>query len=208
MASSSPLLCLLSDFRTLADARVRAHSWGHEFLHHTFLYHLSRLDHRHNFSPYFLPIYLNLTLPDSTPSALLSILRHPLASFLPQVSLVLGAGFALTPAIGLEGAMFFQTALFIVFNKVCTSQYFLWPLPLVPLVSFPGLSWRTLAVCLAAWVGAQALWLATAYKLEFLGQPVYLPLWGAGLLLFAVSVAGLGALLDGGVTPTPTAVSK
>ncbi|TXT07267.1 hypothetical protein VHUM_03437 [Vanrija humicola] len=176
--------------------------WGDEFVHHTFLYHLSRLDHRHNFAPYFLPIYLNLTLPPAgAPGALLAALRHPLASFLPQVSLVLGAGAALTPAIGLEAAMFFQTALFIVFNKVCTSQYFLWPLPLVPLVSFPGLSWRTLGLCLAAWVGAQALWLATAYRLEFLGEPVYLPLWAAGLLLFVVSIGGLGALLDGTVAP-------
>ncbi|KAL1406822.1 GPI mannosyltransferase 1 [Vanrija albida] len=176
--------------------------WGDDFLHHTYLYHLSRLDHRHNFSAYFLPIYLNLTSP-APAAGLLAALRHPLASFLPQVSLVLGAGLALTPAVGLEAAMFFQTTLFIVFNKVCTSQYFLWPLPLVPLVAFPGLRWRTLALCLAAWVGAQALWLATAYRLEFLGEPVYLPLWAAGLLLFAVSIAGLGALLDGAVAPAP-----
>lgn len=93
--------------------------------------------------------------------------------------------------------MFFQTALFVIFNKVCTSQYFLWPLPLVPLLSFPSLTWRNLALVLGAWVGAQALWLSFGYRLEFLGEPVYLELWGAGLLLFAVSAVGLGVLLDG-----------
>jgi hypothetical protein len=107
---------------------ANARSWGAPFLEHTFTYHLSRLDHRHNFSPYFLPIYLNLTSdPGSTPASLplslvLKVLRHPLASFLPQFSLVLGAGFALEGVLGVEGAMFFQTAIFVVFNKVCTSQ--------------------------------------------------------------------------------------
>lgn len=174
-------------------------SWGQPFLEHTFLYHLSRLDHRHNFSPYFLPIYLNLTSSAGASPAgvFLSALRHPLASFLPQFSLVLAAGLALQPALGVEGAMFFQTAIFVVFNKVCTSQYFLWPLPLVPLLRLPALSWRTLIVALAAWIGAQALWLSTAYRLEFLAEAVYLPLWGAGLVLFGVSVVGLGVLLDG-----------
>jgi len=36
-------------------------SWGMPFLEETFLYHLIRSDHRHNFSPYFLPIYLSST---------------------------------------------------------------------------------------------------------------------------------------------------
>lgn len=102
-------------------------SWGQPFLEHTYLYHLSRLDHRHNFSPYFLPIYLSLTGGDASVdspwlSALLNVLRNPLASFLPQVSLVIIAGVALTRAVGIEAAMFFQTALFVAFNKVCTSQ--------------------------------------------------------------------------------------
>jgi phosphatidylinositol glycan class M len=183
--------------------------WGQPFLEHTFLYHLSRLDHRHNFSPYFLPIYLNLAgegggdISNLSPAAqlALAVLRHPLSSFLPQISLALASGAALQriPSLGLEGAMFFQTALFVVFNKVCTSQYFLWPLPLVPFLRLPRLSWAALGAALAAWVAAQALWLGTAYRLEFLALHVYLPLWGAGLLLFAVSVAGIGVLLDAAV---------
>ncbi|CAK9779766.1 hypothetical protein CC85DRAFT_286267 [Cutaneotrichosporon oleaginosum] len=170
--------------------------WGEPFLEHTFRYHLARLDHRHNFSPYFLPIYFARTLP-SDGGALLRALRHPLASFLPQFSLVLGAGFALTPRLGVESAMFFQTALFVVFNKVCTSQYFLWPLPLVPLLTFPSLTWPRLGAALAAWVAGQALWLSQAYRLELLGESVWVRVWAAGLVLFAASVWGLGVLLAG-----------
>jgi phosphatidylinositol glycan class M len=35
--------------------------YGHAFLHEAFLHHLSRQDHRHNFSVYFYEIYLTMT---------------------------------------------------------------------------------------------------------------------------------------------------
>ena len=100
--------------------------WGQPFLQHTFLYHLSRLDHRHNFSPYFYPIYLSLFPINSSlpPSAIITALRHPLASFVPQFGVVLAAGFMLTPRTGLVFATFVTTAVFVVFNKVCTSQVY------------------------------------------------------------------------------------
>lgn len=122
--------------RQTADGITPSHSrtvltfnrWGQPFLHHTFLHHLTRLDHRHNFSPYSYPIYLSLfprALGNGDPSGhlqpLLTFLRHPLTSFLPQASLVLAAGI-LTLETGLGFAMFVQTATFVVFNKVCTSQ--------------------------------------------------------------------------------------
>lgn len=106
---------------------TNTHSWGEPFLEHTFLYHLHRKDHRHNFSPYFYPIYLSFfSTTDCSHTApmevMLRFLRHPLASFLPQATLVLGAGWVLTPVVGLSMAMFVQTVAFVIFNKVCTSQ--------------------------------------------------------------------------------------
>ncbi|OCF41456.1 phosphatidylinositol glycan, class M [Kwoniella heveanensis CBS 569] len=215
--------------------------WGQPFLEHTYLYHLTRQDHRHNFSPYFYPIYLSFynsanhntsiipalntpstSTPTPTPmtgsvvSDLISrIVRNPLTSFLPQLSLVLLSGFGLESAtrsattesteIGkgssnLETAMFVQTAAFVVFNKVCTSQYFMWFLPLLPPIlsslTSLSLSRRKIAILVGSWVIAQAVWLATAYQLELMGRSVYLAVWAGGLSLFGVSIWVLGELID------------
>jgi hypothetical protein len=53
---------------------------------------------------------------------LAKIIHHPLTSFLPQTTLVALAGFKLPKVIGIEGTMFFQTVIFVIFNKVVTSQ--------------------------------------------------------------------------------------
>jgi phosphatidylinositol glycan class M len=44
-------------FLSLGAAMYRL--YGSPFLHHTYLYHASRTDPRHNFSPFFYPAYLN-----------------------------------------------------------------------------------------------------------------------------------------------------
>ena len=104
-------------------------SWGQPFLDQTYLYHLSRQDHRHNFSAYYYPIYLSFFSQSGTPSpphlivqTIQSIARNPLASFVPQAGLVTLIGLYITPRTSLEFAMFLQTVIFVVFNKVCTSQ--------------------------------------------------------------------------------------
>ena len=92
----------------------------------TYLYHLHRLDHRHNFSPYFYLIYLAYPNPSSEPYQLSlwrSLLRSPLTSFVPQMILSLGTGVMFgRKREHLVFAWFVQTVVFVIFNKVCTSQ--------------------------------------------------------------------------------------
>ncbi|GEM10220.1 phosphatidylinositol glycan, class M, glycosyltransferase family 50 protein [Rhodotorula toruloides] len=96
--------------------------FGEPFLQETFLYHLSRLDHRHNFSPYFYSYYLSLSPSLRSSSSPLQVLaRHPLAAFGPQLTLSLGLGF-LFGNQDLPYAWLVQTFAFVAFNKVCTSQ--------------------------------------------------------------------------------------
>lgn len=84
-----------------------------------------------------------------------------------------------------------QTIAFVAFNKVCTSQYFLWFLWLLPLV-WPSLKVGKIetGLALVAWVGGQALWLSQAYQLEFEAKQVFARVWASGLLLVGVH-AGL-----------------
>lgn len=87
--------------------------YGQEYLYEGFLYHLVRKDHRHNFSPYFLPFYLESVkaLPQGV----------NMAVFIPQVLLLMVIGYRYGRR-HLPFACFLQTFVFVAFNKVCTSQ--------------------------------------------------------------------------------------
>ncbi|EJD02392.1 glycosyltransferase family 50 protein [Fomitiporia mediterranea MF3/22] len=168
--------------------------WGYPFLYETYLYHIHRLDHKHNFSPYWLPIYLThpayAYLQPGQPALWQRFARSPFASFVPQMILSLGSGlvFGRAGSQHLPFTWFVQTAAFVTFNKVCTSQYFLWYLTILPLV-LPSLAIaRAKAIMMiAAWVGAQALWLKFAYDLEFLGKNVYYYVWICSILFLIVN---------------------
>jgi GPI mannosyltransferase 1 subunit M len=99
----------------LASTNWMYHLHGHDFLQHTYLHHFSRLDHRHNFSPYHLTLYLSSAAP--TRGIAISSL-----AFIPQLTLV---GIVIPLALmgqDLATTMFAQTFAFVAFNKVCTSQ--------------------------------------------------------------------------------------
>ncbi|EGX89387.1 mannosyltransferase (PIG-M), putative [Cordyceps militaris CM01] len=174
--------------------------YGTPFLVHTYFHHVTRIDHRHNFSPYNVLLYTNSATPTDTASA--SSLRTESLAFLPQLllSCVL-IPFALAKK-DLATSMMAQTFAFVTFNKVCTSQYFLWYMIFLPLY-LPGSSMlrnpKLGISALVLWVVAQAAWLHQGYELEFLGMSTFVPgLWLASLVFFLVNCWILGIIISDG----------
>lgn len=107
--------------RTLADCSIR---YGSPFIDHTYAHHITRLDHRHNFSPYNVLLYLTSAPAAPTASGTPPPAQFSYASvaFLPQLFL---SGVLLPLAFAkwdLPTTLFAQTFAFVTFNKVCTSQ--------------------------------------------------------------------------------------
>lgn len=152
--------------------------YGWDFLNEALLYHLTRIDPRHNFSIYFYHIYLHHQHGFST--------LEKLSSFLPQMMVQLALIFSFFEDILF--CLFAQTVAFVAFNKVVTAQYFVWYFCLFPLIlpwSNLKLKWKGF-VCILVWMASQLHWLAWAYLLEFKGKNVFVQLWLASLIfLFA-----------------------
>ncbi|KAI8099307.1 PIG-M-domain-containing protein [Halteromyces radiatus] len=150
--------------------------YGDDFMENTYLYHITRKDHRHNFSIWFYQMYLGF--------------EHPwmgLLAFVPQLAMVTVTGIVFAKDVFF--ACFIQTFLFVTFNKVCTSQYFMWYICLFPLI-LPStdiqLKWKGIFLILS-WIAGQGLWLQSAYQLEFLGQNTFFSLWLASLFFFLMN---------------------
>ncbi|PNY29855.1 GPI mannosyltransferase 1 [Tolypocladium capitatum] len=171
--------------------------YGRPFLVHTYLHHVSRIDHRHNFSPYNILLYLTSAAPSSSSS-----LRTESLAFIPQLLL----SCVLIPLAlakrDLATSMMAQTFAFVTFNKVCTSQYFLWYMIFLPLY-LPGSSLLERPAlgmsALVPWVVSQAAWLQQGYELEFLGRSTFFPgLWLSSLGFFLVNCWILGIIISDG----------
>lgn len=158
--------------------------YQYDFLYNAYLYHLTRIDHRHNFSVYNVALYYKsaIKVVKDEPTAATGVIKLALHvvnnieryAFLPQLSLsaiLIPFAFAKT---NLLSALFIQTFAFVTFNKVITSQYFIWFLIFLPnyLVGSKLIKRANLGLGLAVlfgWVTTQGLWLYNAYNLEFLG---------------------------------------
>lgn len=95
-----------------SPANQPCYSYGTPYLTHSYLHHVTRIDHRHNFSPYNIFLYLASADPSSS----------SLHAFLPQLILsCLFIPFVIAKK-DLATSMMAQTFAFVTFNKVCTSQ--------------------------------------------------------------------------------------
>ncbi|KAI9846939.1 MAG: GPI mannosyltransferase 1 [Thelocarpon superellum] len=168
--------------------------YGWPFVQHTYLHHVSRIDHRHNFSVYNTLLHLNASPAGS------SDLRLESLAFIPQLSLAALILPLMLAKLDLASTMLAQTFAFVTFNKVCTSQYFLWYLTFLPFY-LPNSSLRArrhmglLAAFL--WVLGQALWLQQAFRVELLGISTFVPaLWAIETVFFAINVWILGVVVS------------
>lgn len=71
--------------------------------------------------------------------------------------------------------------------QVCTAQYFVWWLTLLPFVlpdvDFTGIIWPSVL-----WVLSQLHWLLWAYLLEFQGKAVHPQVWCASICMLAANI--------------------
>ncbi|EPT26226.1 mannosyltransferase (pig-m) protein [Toxoplasma gondii ME49] len=150
--------------------------YGWPFLDAAYLYHFSRVDIRHNFSLFFYLLYLSAQIP----SKALGII-----TFVPQMATCLLVGCYYAQKGKLELALFLQTLIFVALNKVCTAQYFLWWLALLPFAVAstdmrPRTCWQIVRL-LAFFEATHFAWLFFGYEIEFLGKPSFFPMFVASL---------------------------
>lgn len=90
--------------------------YGKPFVEHSYTYHITRIDHRHNFSVYNTLLHLSSLRGSNAGFRIESL------AFIPQLSLVVLAIPLLLAKVDLASTMLIQTFAFVTFNKVCTSQ--------------------------------------------------------------------------------------
>lgn len=174
-------------------------AYGHQYIHEAFLYHIHREDHRHNFSPYWLLMYLNMgrrTLQGSEGDY-----APGLFAFLPQFIVLSFTAFKLRRNVA--QACCVETVFFIAFNKVCTVQYFVWFIPFLSFIfchtrtDFPGnmtsggereQKIRNIIGVLLLWSLTIPLWVVTAIPLEFGGKNRFGRLWMVSCVFFLATV--------------------
>ena len=156
------------------------HFYGMEFLDEAYLHHISRRDTRHNFSVYFYMLYLTVEDDD---------IGINLITFVPQLILLLCLSKRFSSIPDIPFCVLCQTFVFVVYNKVCTSQYFLWYIaPLALVAPRLRLSKTESLVLLLLWGFTQGSWLLPAYFLEFKGYNTFQFIWIESMAFFCANV--------------------
>ena len=176
----SALIFLLSagcTFVALTGASVAAHGW--DAVGQAYLYHGSRVDAAHSFSPLWVHIHASLEAGGGGGWAVA-------APWSLLAALALGAALWRDPPL----CFFLQTLAFVSLNRVVTAQYFNWWGVFLPVLA-PRctLSARAMVALGGAWLLAYLHWLAWAYQLEHAGRPVHWQLGTAAWLFFSANAA-------------------
>ncbi|XP_063929689.1 GPI mannosyltransferase 1 [Zophobas morio] len=179
--------CILSLFTLIG---VFYYLYSYQFLHETYLYHFVRKDTRHNFSLYFYLQYLTAWIKNIG-------LWQKVLIVLPQIVLLLVFSFRYgLNRFSLNFSVLTQTIVFVAYNTVLTSQYFVWILAILPLCLWQiRMSTRNALFLVLVWFAAQGAWLLPAYFLEFHGQNTFLFIWIQSVSFFCANIAILGRLI-------------
>jgi phosphatidylinositol glycan class M len=166
-----------ASFSLLAGPSLWCHGW--DAVSQAYLYHGSRVDAAHSFSPLWFHIHSSIAAGGNGGWAVA-------APWSLLAALALGA--LLWRDLPL--CFFLQTLAFVSLNRVITAQYFNWWAVFLPLLA-PRctLSFRATAALGGAWVAAYLHWLAWAYQLEHLQRPVHRELGAAAWFFFAANAA-------------------
>lgn len=170
------------------------------------LYHFGRSDHRHNFAPHFLEAFLSYGVTSEMASGgMMPRLLQSLAGFAPQGAVIALLALRCTHE-SFPATLLLQTMVFVGMNRVCTAQYFMWYMCLLPVAFAASLLQRRarprarwLSLLPPLWLGAVGLWLLCAYQLEFCWEllcdsigmcevNMFALVWYCSLLFYAVNI--------------------
>lgn len=195
------------------------YAYGYDFIFHSYTYHFTRADHRHNFSPYWLSTYIAQSMGQAVP---VGIAKGVLLAQLIITSL-LAFRLRAQPAV----AIYAITHAFVTLNKVVTVQYFAWWLSLLPmallsaqclpLVDYGALaaasSLRTgwtavIAALLSVVVVLIACWVRASYIVEMVGIPAWKDMFVASVTFTVANGALVAAVVGASYkAPPPAAVA-
>lgn len=184
------ILLVFSTLSTLLALTILFYQkYGYEFLYESYIYHLVRKDTRHNFSLYF---YMNLLNPKP-------MLAEKILTFLPQLLILLSINLYFGVHRKMIGfCVFLQAFVVVAFNPVVTSQYFIWYLAILPicLKNLKSLKLNKAFSYCGLWCSVQAIWLYSAYLLEFKGWNTFGFIWMQGAIFFGANCFIMKVLID------------